>query len=252
MASNSFIAFTEGHLMVGTVPRNGLRVAETSRRPSNRTKIIVTLAVLSVLSTLATIGTYALFTASTSTADNTFASGTLTLSNDHSASTLLVINNKMIPGDTITGYLNVSNTGTEDVTGYQLAGALGSGAVTNNLTDSTKPGSLKLTVDRCSVAWASGACSGTLTPVVAAGSNVIGSYSLISTGNAFCTNSASQTAALRTSRGVTCDSTIDNVNAGDHLKVVVSFPSTADNTYQGLSTAIHFTLSGGQANGVNF
>ena len=238
--------------MVGSIP-GGAKVAPLVRKgPSSRVKLIVSLAVLTVVSTLATIGTYAAFTASTATADNTFASGTLTLSNDHAASTLLVINNKMIPGDTITGYLNVDNTGTEDVVGYQLATALGTGAVTNNLTDSTKTGSLKLTVSRCSVAWAAGACSGTTTTVVPAGTNIIGTASLISTGNAFCSKDPSQTASLRTSRGVTCDTTIDNTNATDHLKVVVSFPASADNTYQGLSTAVHFTMTGTQGNAVNF
>lgn len=237
--------------MIGTVPRHGSAAAGAIRRPSNRTKLIVTMGVLTVLSTLATIGTYAAFTASTSTADNSFSSGTLTLTNDHSASTLLVIDNKLIPGDTITGYLNVTNGGTEDVVGYEVSAALGTGAVSNNLTDATKAGSLKMAVTRCSVAWASGACSGTTTALVPA-SNVLGTYSLINNGNAFCTKDPSQTASLRTSRGVTCDTTIDNTNAVDHLKVVVSFPSSADNTYQGLSTAIHFNLSGGQANAVNF
>lgn len=238
--------------MIGTMRG---AAAGAARRPSNRTKLIVTMAVLTVLSTLATIGTYAVFTASTSTADNSFTTGTLTLSNDKSASTLLVLNNKIIPGDTVTGYLNVTNGGTEDVVGYQMSAALGTGATSNNLTDPTKADSLKVSVDRCSVAWTSGACTGTgavLTHVVAANTNVLGTYSLISNGNAFCTKDASQTASLRTSRGVTCDTSIDNTNAVDHLKVVVTFPSGADNTYQGLSTAIHFTMSGGQANAVNF
>lgn len=238
--------------MIGTVQGRGTAATSALRRPSNRTKLIVSMAVLTVLSTLATVGTYALFTASTATADNTFTTGTLTLSNDKSASTLLVLNNKIIPGDTVTGYLNVTNGGTEDVVGYQMAAALGTGATSNNLTDPTKAYSLTVAVDRCSVAWSSGACSGTTTPVVAAGTNVLGTYSLISNGNAFCTNDASQTSSLRTSRGVTCDSTIDNTNAVDHLKVVVTFPGGADNTYQGLSTAIHFTMSGSQANAVNF
>lgn len=238
--------------MVGSIPGGGKVAPFVRKGPSGRVKLIVSLAVLTVVSTLATIGTYAAFTASTATADNTFASGTLTLSNDHAASTLLVINNKMIPGDTITGYLNVDNTGTEDVVGYQIAAALGTGAVANNLTDVTKPGSLKMAVTRCSVAWAAGACSGTTTSVVPAGTNVLSTASLISNGNAFCTKDPSQTASLRTSRGVTCDTTIDNTNAIDHLKVVVSFPASADNTYQGLSTAIHFTMTGTQGNAVNF
>lgn len=241
--------------MIGTIRGRAQMAGAQARRPSNRTKLVVTMAVLTVLSTLATVGTYAAFTASTATADNTFTTGTLTLSNDHAASTLLVLNDKIIPGDTVTGYLNVSNTGNEDVVSYQMAAALGTGATTNNLTDSTKPYSLKVQVDRCSVAWTSGACTGTgavLTHVVAANTNVIGTYSLISNGNAFCTNDPSQSAAQRTSRGVTCDTTIDNTNAIDHLKVIVTFPSGADNTYQGLSTAIHFTMSGGQGGAVNF
>lgn len=229
---------------------------------SNRTKVIISLVTLTLVSTLITAGTYALYTASTASANNAFSSGTLTLTNNKSASTLLVLNQAFIPGDTVTGTMDVTNGGTEDLSGYQLAVALAGGAVTNNLTDATKANSYKLWVSRCSVAWTgsgkSATCAGGIQKDVvgtqAAALNVImsGKTLVVGAATAFCSKDASQTVAVRTARGVTCDNTIDTANAVDHLMVQVQFPSAADSTYSNLATTLAFTFSGTQANGASF
>ena len=240
---------------------NNSSINQPAARPqlSKRFKVALALVVFSLISTVITGVTYATFNTSTSTGTSAFSSGTLALGNDHSATAVLTVSNNLIPGDTVSGELNVTNTGSEDVVGYQLVVAnVGAGT---NLTDSTKANSLKLWIQRCSVAWGGTAvsptCAGTRSDVVgtsAAPINVLGTYSLTVGGaNAFCSNSATQTAAIRTARSVNCDSTVDQAAGADHLAVRASFPSGADApTFAGLAANIGFTFSGTQGTGANF
>lgn len=238
--------------MVGSQFLGAQRVARLPR--SNRMRVVLALVVLTLVSTIVTAATYASFTAGSSTGNASFSTGTLSLTNDRSGTALLSIGaNKMLPGDTVSGYVQVTNSGTEDVVGYQLQVALAGGATANNLTDSTKTGSLRMYVQRCSAAWTAGVCGGATTNVVgtpAAPVTVIGNSNLnVTPGNAFCSTNAG-TAAERSARGVTCDATI--LGATDYLKVVVNLPGSADNTYQGLSTTLGFTFAGGQGGSVNY
>ena len=240
----------------GVAPTRG----GTSRLP-NRLKLALSLAVLTLLSTVATAGTYALYATSTPTAPNSFSSGSLSLANDHTATSVLSINQALIPGDSVTGLINVTNTGTEDLSGYKVAVGLSGGAVVNSLTDAARPFSLKLWISRCSVGWTGSGAAATCVAGVqndvvgtaAAPVNVIGTDSLTIAGsNAFCSNSATQSAAVRLARGVTCDSSLDSAGAADHLKVQIQFPTGADNSYSGLNTVLAFTFSGTQASGASF
>jgi spore coat-associated protein N len=236
--------------VVSTYPR---RAPDQRRAPvSNRMRVVLALIVLTLVSTLVSAVTYAAFSASTSSAASSFSTGTLSLSNDHSATAVLNLgSDRLLPGDTITGYVQVTNSGNEDVVNYQLSTSLPTGVTANALT--TGSNGLHLYIQRCSVAWSTGSCAGTTTnligtasaPVAAIGTNSL----LVSPANAFCTSDAAA-AGERAARAVTCDSSI--VGSTDFLKVVVSLPSAADNSYQTLSTSLNFTFSGGQGGNINF
>ncbi len=236
----------------------------TNRRSRETKRVLLSLMALALLGTMGA-GTYALFTATSSTGNNTFASANLSLTNDKSGSALLAITN-MVPGDTVTGIVNVTNNGGEDLAGYALDTTLVAPATPNALTTDTTNG-LKVTVTRCSAAWTGSGFSATCgapatqttivtTTAIASGGTPAGSSGSISmlTGgkNAFC--ATGPTASERTARGTTCDTSVDSSGANpiDHLKVTVTLPSTAGNSLQNLSGTIGFSFYGQNPVQANF
>jgi hypothetical protein len=102
------------------------------------------------------------------TGTETVSSGTLNLqlsTGDQGAGFPSTFSGYMAPGDVDNVYVNLDNTGT-------LASAAGmtlwvAGNPVNSLTDGTAPGEgLAVTMSQCSVAWAGGACSGSITPIL--------------------------------------------------------------------------------------
>lgn len=219
-----------------------------------RRKVLLSLGVLGVTGGALAAGTYALFSANTTSASNLFATGTLTLSNSNSAYATATLNN-MIPADTVTGVVTVQNTGTQDLAGYQLATTVTAGSPTspNALTTDTTNG-LQLWVSRCSQAWSgsgtSATCGGTVSDVVGTSASPVpitsGSPFSLASG-ALCTSSAAVTAATRAARNTTC-----TVTGNDYLRVRVSLPSGAGNSFQGLGTTLTFTFQGTQVSGIGF
>jgi predicted ribosomally synthesized peptide with SipW-like signal peptide len=219
-----------------------------------RRKLLLSLGVLGVTTGVLAVGTYALFSANTTSASNLFATGTLALSNSNSVSATVTLSN-MIPGDSVTGLVTIQNTGTEDLTAYQLATAVTAGTPTNpNLLTTDATNGLQIWVSRCSVAWtgsgSTATCGGTVTDVVStsAAPEAIAPGTPFSLGSgALCTSSAAVTAATRTARNTTC-----TVTGNDYLRARVSLPSSAGNTFQGLSSTLGFTFQGTQATGSGF
>lgn len=221
---------------------------------NSRKRILLSLGILALMVTAISAGSFALFTASTAVPNELFSTGTLSIGASP-ASALTTLSN-MLPGDTVTGLETLTNTGTEDLTSYQLVTTITAATPTNpNVLTSDATNGLRVWIQRCSVAYtgtgASANCGGTPSDVVGttgAPVAIVNSFSLST--NAFCTTNAAVTAAVRTARGTTCDPAITGGN--DHLKVRVSLPSTADNSFQTLSTTLSFTFNGNQANGANF
>jgi hypothetical protein len=218
---------------------------------SIKKRALGSLVIVGALFAFVTGGTFALFNASTASGGNLFSTGTLTLSNSNGASATATLAN-MVPGDSITGLVSVQNTGSEDLTQYAMAAAVTGGAPNVLTTDATN--GLQVWVARCSQAWTgtgvTATCGGSQTDVVA----TLAAPRALTTGSpytmaggALCTTNAAVTAAIRTARGTTCAMT-----GSDYLKVRVSLPSAADNTFQGLSTTVSFTWQGQQATGTNF
>ncbi|HUZ88337.1 MAG TPA: TasA family protein [Candidatus Acidoferrales bacterium] len=216
-------------------------------------RVLAAMLALGALSAVFIAGSYALFNAKTSTGGNLFNTGTLAMGNSNGATATATMSN-MIPGDSVSGTVTVQNTGSEDITAYQLSTAVTAASPGNpNLLTTDTTNGLQLWVSRCSQAWtgtgAAATCGGMQTDVLGTNSApmaILTSGSSLSA-NALCTSSASVTAAIRAARGTTC-----SITGSDYLKFQVSLPTTADNTFQGLSTTLSFTFQGQQATAANF
>jgi hypothetical protein len=136
----------------------------------------------------------------------------------------------IVPGDTIQRSVDLLNTGNQNLASITLT----TSAAPSSLLDTDGTNGLQMTIDRCSVAWTEAgvapaytySCSGSTTTVLA-------SRAVIGSNLALASLSA-------TTAGVT-----------DRLRVTLSFPSAAGNTFQGLTSTISYTFTGTQRSGTN-
>ncbi len=198
---------------------------------STARKILMSVTVLGAAAAVAGLGTFGAFSSTTS-ASTAADSGTVVigLGADGTANNRLsVAATNLVPGDTAQRAVTLTNTGDQNLAGISLTTT----ASPSSLLDTDATNGLQLTVDSCSVAWTeSGAapytytCSGTTTSRIASRA-VIGS-------NVTLGASTALTAA-----------------ASDYLRVTLTFPATAGNTFQGLESAISFAFTGTQRAATN-
>ena len=188
-------------------------------------KVIASIAVLCAAAAIAGLGTFATFTSSTSTS-HTIASGTLSLTSGPTnrlgtgASTIAA-------GDSMQRAIDLNYAGSISFGSATLTtSASASSALDTDATDG-----LHVAIDKCSVAWTESGppytytCGGS-TSTVLASSPVIGSNVALSN--------------LTLTAGST-----------DHLRVSVTLPSTAGNTFQNLSSTVGYTFTGVQRAGTS-
>jgi predicted ribosomally synthesized peptide with SipW-like signal peptide len=191
----------------------------TSRNRS--TKLLLSLAALGVAGAMAGLGTFASFTGSTS-ASQTVASGTVTL-NLGAVNRLTVGATGVAPGDTLQRAFDLTNAGTLDMASISLT----STATASSLLDTDAINGLQMVVDRCSNVWTESGppytytCSGATTTIIASRA-VIGS-------NLSMAGLSALTAA-----------------GTDHLRLTLTFPSAAGNTFQNQSSTLLYTFTGTQ------
>ncbi|MGZ4482204.1 MAG: TasA family protein [Gaiellales bacterium] len=196
------------------------------RRHTTR-KLLLSLAALGAAASIAGLATFATFTSSVSQSQS-ISSGTvsITLGATGAATNRLNIGATAIaPGDTIQRSVDLINGGGLDLASVSLTTA----ATTSSLLDTDATNGLQMVIDKCSVAWTEGGtapaytytCSGTTSTVVA-------SRAVIGAGIAM-SNLGSLTAG-----------------ATDHLRVTLTFPAAAGNTFQNQSSVVQYTFSGTQ------
>ena len=190
------------------------------RRASFRArKILLSLAALGAAASIAGLGTFATFTSSTSTS-NTIASGTLSLTAPFSR--LGTGASPIAPGDTMQRALDLSYSGTISFASATLT----TSASPSSLLDTDGTNGLQIAIDKCSQAWTEAGppytytCGGSISTVLATRA-LIGSAIALS--NLTLTTSST-----------------------DHLRVTLTFPSGADNTFQNKSSTVSYTFSGSQ------
>jgi len=195
-------------------------------------KLLWTLAALGAAAGIAGLGTYATFTSTTS-ATQTATSGTVTIAlgaTGASTNRLTVNATGLVPGDTVQRSVDLIDSGNQSLASITLTTA----ASPSSLLDTDATHGLQMVIDRCSVAWTEAGtspaftytCSGTTSSVVAS-TPIIGSNTALSNLTA-------------TTAGNT-----------DHLRVTLTFPSSAGNTLQGLSSTITYTFTGTQRAATN-
>ena len=199
---------------------------------AQRRKLLVSLAIVAAAASIAGLGTFATFTSSTS-ASQSVSSGTVTIAlgaTGAATNRLTVGASNIAPGDTIQRSVDLINSGSIDLSGITLT----TNATASSLLDTDATNGLQMVIDRCSNAWTEGGtapaytytCSGATSSVLASRA-VVGS-------NLTLSNLAALT------NGVT-----------DHLRVTLSFPSAAPNSFQNQSSTIQYTFTGTQRAGTN-
>jgi predicted ribosomally synthesized peptide with SipW-like signal peptide len=216
--------------MTWRAPRNPLRPAGRRRRRSRAHKLLATAAVLGATASIAGLGTFATFTSSTS-ASHTVASGTVTIAlgaTGGSTNRLNVDATAIAPGDTIQRSVDLINQGTLDLASVTLT----TQATTSSLLDTDTTNGLQMVVDKCSQAWTESGPPYTYT-CGGSTSTVLSSRAVIQS-------------------GVTLNN-LSSLTAGttDHLRVTLTFPSGAGNTFQNKSSTLQYTFTGTQRAATN-
>jgi len=193
-------------------------------------KVLLSLAALGVAGALAGMGTFATFTATTS-ASQAVSSGTvvIALGNTGASTNRLTVNaSGLVPGDTIQRSFDLSNTGSQDLASI----ALTTTATTSTALDTDSTNGLQMVIDRCSTAWTE------------SGSSPAFSY----TCGGSTTTIISSRAVIQSSLAMAGLSALTAAGT-DHLRLTLTFPGTAGNTLQNLSSTISYSFLGTQRAG---
>ena len=199
---------------------------------AQRRKLLVSLAVISAAASIAGLGTFATFTSSTS-ASQSVSSGTVTIAlgaTGASTNRLTVGASNIAPGDTIQRSVDLIDSGSIDLASITLT----TNATTSSLLDTDATNGLQMVIDRCSNAWTEGGTAPAYTYTCSgATSTVLASRAIVGTNLALSNLSA-------LTNGVT-----------DHIRVTLSFPSAAPNSFQSQSSTIQYTFTGTQRAGTS-
>jgi spore coat-associated protein N len=201
-----------------------------SRNASLTSKVIASIAVLGAAASIAGLGTYATFT-STASQSHTISTGTVTIAlgaTGASTNRLNIGATGVAPGDTIQRSVDLINSGSLDLSSITLTTT----ASPSSLLDTDATNGLQMVIDKCSQAWTEAGppytytCGGTTSTVLASRA-VIGSNLALSNLSALTSG------------------------ATDHLRVTLTLPSAAPNSFQNQSSTITYAFTGTQRAATN-
>jgi hypothetical protein len=199
---------------------------------SNRRKLALSAALLLLAVGMSALGAYATFTGSASVS-HTVSSGTVTIAlgaTGASTNRLNVNATNIAPGDTIERSVDLSNTGSLDLSSVTLTTA----ASPSSLLDSDGSNGLQMVIDRCASAWTESGTSPAFTYSCSGGAvSVVASRAVIGSNMSLPGLSALTTGGT------------------DHLRVTLTLPAATGNTFQGLSSTISYTFTGTQRAATN-
>lgn len=222
----------------GTTPAQLLHNSCTTERHIRMrtpTKVLLSVAAVGAAASVAALGTFATFTDTTS-ASATIASGTvdINLGAVGANNRLTVGATGLVPGDSLQRRAKVTNAGSENLASVTLTTA----ATTSSLLDTDATDGLQMKIEKCggTLGWTESAsapytytCDSTL-----AGDNLGTRTTMLArraiVGSALALTSSSST----TAGGV------------DDMVITVDLPSTAGNTFQGLSSVVSYTFNATQ------
>ncbi|HEY7133855.1 MAG TPA: TasA family protein [Acidimicrobiia bacterium] len=201
--------------------------SDRTRRRSFASKLMLSGALFVAAALVIGVGAYALFT-DTESVSQSVSSGTVSLApiNVNAANNRLsVAATNIAAGDTIERTVDAKNTGSITLASVTLTTT----ATTSSLLDTDATNGLQMVIDKCSVAWTESAfpytytCSGTQSSVVAS-RQVIGS-------------------------GLALSNLTLTANTDNFLRVKLTLPTTAGNTFQNLTSVISYGFTATQRNG---
>ncbi|MFE4543009.1 TasA family protein [Arthrobacter sp. NPDC056727] len=194
-------------------------------------KVVVSLALVGSAAAVAGLGTYGAFTSTTS-ASTDVSSGTVSIAlGSGAANRLSVAATGLVPGDTVQRAVTLTNAaGNQALAGIKLTTT----APTSSKLDTDPNLGLQLTIDSCSVPWTE------------AGTAPAYTYS--------CTGITNSVLASRAVIGT--DLSLTNLttvaaNKTDNLRVTLTLPTGADNTFQAKSSTIDLAFTGTQRSGTD-
>lgn len=195
-------------------------------------KLMLSVVVIAGAASVGSLGTFASFTSST-TASNTVATGTVTIAlgaTGASTNRLTVNATDIAPGDTMQRSFDLTNSGSIDLASVTLTTT----ASPSSLLDTDATNGLQMVIERCSVAWTE------------AGSSPAFTYT--------CGGSTSTVLATRAVIGSAISlSNLTTTTAGstDYLRLTLTLPGTAGNTFQNISSSITYAFTGTQRTATN-
>jgi len=207
-----------------------MKAGAARRQGSRGRNLLLTIAVLGATASIAGLGTFATFTSSTS-ASHTVSSGTVVVAlgaTGASTNRLNVDATAIAPGDTIQRSVDLIDQGTIDLASVTLT----TQATTSSILDTDATNGLQMVVDKCSQAWTESGPPYTYT-CGGSTSTVLSSRAVIQSG-----------VTLNNLSALTAGNT-------DHLRVTLTFPSGAGNTFQNKSSTIQYTFTGTQRAATN-
>lgn len=197
---------------------------QKERRPQNRRRrtIFGAALVLGVAGVVG-LGAFATFTSTVSESQSA-TSGTMTLTVPGPGATnrLSVTASNIAPGDTIQRAIDLTSGGNLDISGFTLTTT----ATTTSALDTDATDGLQMVIEKCSLPWTESGppytytCSGTTSTVLA-------------------TSPWIQSSATLNSLSLTAGST-------DNLRITLTFPSAADNTFQNLTSTVQYAFTATQ------
>ncbi|WP_324276477.1 TasA family protein [Blastococcus brunescens] len=192
---------------------------KTIAASSTARKVVGSLGVIGAAAAVAGMGTFGTFTDSTTPVTSTIASGKVDIDVSGPAVTVPVNRTAFVPGDSVTGVVNLVNKGTAELGSVSLVTSAGA----SNLLATNPLHGLQLTLQSCPVAWA-------------ADNTCASGATVLSTGAAVGTRTLSNPASLA-------------VNGTDYLAFTISLPVDAGNEYQGLSNTLSLKFDATQRTG---
>jgi hypothetical protein len=206
----------------------------TTQRPvvdrSTTRKVVGSLAVVGAAAAVAGLGTYGNFTDSSTPINTSVNTGTLSINVAQPGGAVAIPVNtaNFVPGDSLTRAVNLVNDGTADLGSVTLSSQLASG--TPNALTTDPANGLQVSVKGCSVPWTQG------------GTAQAPTYTCSGTPRTIMSGPAVGNATLSSPASLTAGGT-------DYLSFSVSLPTTADNSFQGLSASLSLVFTGTQRGG---
>ena len=193
---------------------------------STAVKVLASVVLVGTAASVAGLGTFGAFT-STTTASHDVSTGKLVLSTTAGAQDFGLPVTNMVPGDTI--QRSVTLTRSTDTEAFGSVKLTSSADVSNLLTTDTTNG-LQLKVEECSVAWVKAANTNDLT--------CAGQVDTLVTPRAVLAGTGADLAHATTS--------LNGTAKAANLKVTLTLPADAGNSFQGLTNTIKFTFDATQ------